>query len=513
MAVLAIAVILGGGAAWGFWSFARIDRVDVNLAEVEAPSKPINVLVVGSDSRAKVTSSDPGAKGMIGKGSPGGQRSDSLMIARIDQKSDRIDLLSIPRDLWVPISGTSKEQRINTAYSRSAQTVVDTIQDNLNIPIHHFVEVDFGGFRSLIDALDGVPMYFSHPVRDKHSGLTIPERGCHVLDGEQGLAFARSRHLEWKDGSKWVSDPSSDYGRMTRQQVLTRAALEKAQTLGLNNVRKLKALVDAAIGSVRLDGKWGASDLISMGRQLSNFDPERLQTHSLPTTGKKTSGGALVEYLNEEEAIPVLDIFRGVTSAPPVTTTTVPPVGPSDVTVDVVNASAPKGEGRRVSYVLSDGGFNISGVGNGTAAQERSTITYGNGQKDLAKLVAGWISPAPKLVEDKSLPVGKVVVSLGSDFEHVAKPENLPASGAHVSPPKGSGSESAGSSASTGSTDGQPSEAAPTATTTTTTTQPGWTPGVAPRGTSLNSSVFYYNYTGYQISEIVDRTAINLNFD
>ncbi len=477
MGVLAIAVILGGGAAWGFWSFARIDRVDVNLADVQAPSKPINILIVGSDSRAKITSSDPGADGMIGKGSPTGQRSDSLMIARVDQQSDRIDLLSIPRDLWVPIAGTSKTQRINTAYSRSAQTVVDTIQDNLGIPIHHFVEVDFSGFRSLIDALDGVPMYFSHPVRDKHSGLAITERGCQVLNGEQGLAFARSRHLEWRNGSRWVSDPSADYGRMTRQQILTRAALDKSQTLGLNNVRKLKALVDAAADSVKLDDKWGAGDLLSFGRRLSSFDPERLQTHSLPTSSHRTSGGAQVEYLDEEAAQPILDIFNGLSKASPVTTTTVPPVAPENVTVEVRNVSAADGEGRRVSYVLSDGGFHISDVGNGTGTLSRSTVAYRKGQKSLAELTASWLSAAPKLVEDSTLPAGKVVVSLGSDFEHISKPEK--ASDAT----SGSGTESVDAGASGGG--GTSSESTTTTSTTTTAPpQPGWTPGVAPEGTT-----------------------------
>ncbi len=475
--VVSVAVIVGGGAAWGLWSFSRIDRVDVDLAGVDAPTTPVNILIVGSDSRSKITSSDPDASGMIGKGSPSGQRSDSLMVARVDRKTDRIDLLSIPRDLWVPIAGTSKTQRINTAYSRSAQTVVDTIQENLGIPIHHFVEVDFSGFRSLIDALDGVPMYFTHPVRDKNSGLTITTPGCHVLNGQQGLAFARSRHLQWHNGKKWVADPSADYGRMTRQQILTRAALDKAQTLGLNNVRKLKSLVDAAVGSVRLDDRWGATDLLAMGRNLSSFDPERLQTHNLPTSSHVTSGGANVEYLEAEAAQPILDIFAGVSTDTTVTTTTVPPAGPEDVTVEVRNVSAATGEGRRVSYVLADGGFHIADVGNGTGTLARSTVTYAKGQKNLAKLTAGWIGPEPKLIEDKNLPAGKVIVSLGSDFAHVSEPE---ASDSKTSGAKGGSGSDAGTAP---GSEGSESTVTTTTTTTAPPPQPGWTPGVAPEGT------------------------------
>ncbi|MHB1139057.1 MAG: LCP family protein, partial [Microthrixaceae bacterium] len=201
--VLAVALVLGGGAAWGLWSFNKITRVDLDLEQVEATTEPINVLVVGSDSRADITEDAPGADGMLGDDAPTGQRSDSLMIARIDPTSDRIDLLSVPRDLWVTIPGKEGEHRINTAYQQSAQTVVDTVQSVLGIPVNHFVEVDFSGFQSLVEALGGVPMYFDHPVRDENSGLDVAAKGCRLLDGFQGLAFARARHLEWHNGSRW----------------------------------------------------------------------------------------------------------------------------------------------------------------------------------------------------------------------------------------------------------------------------------------------------------------------
>ena len=197
--VLLVGVLAGAGAAWGLWSFSKIQRVDLNLAEVESPTEPMNVLVVGSDSRADIEKGDPGAGGMLGKDAPTGQRADSLLIARIDPSSDRIDLLSVPRDLWVPKAGTDSKQRINSAYAQSAQAVVDSVQSSLGIPINHFVEVDFSGFQSLVEAIGGVPMYFDHPVRDGNSGLDIGAKGCHVLDGQNGLAFARSRHLEWNN--------------------------------------------------------------------------------------------------------------------------------------------------------------------------------------------------------------------------------------------------------------------------------------------------------------------------
>ncbi|HYO19559.1 MAG TPA: LCP family protein, partial [Dermatophilaceae bacterium] len=232
---LSVVVIVGlvavAGTAWGLWSFSRLKREDLNLAAASG-DEPRNYLVIGSDSRDGIEKGSAGSGAMLGKDAPPGRRSDSIAIMRIDPSKERVDMLSIPRDLWVPIAGTGDEQRINTAYGTSTQTLVDTIQQDLGIPIHHFVEVDFAGFQDLIDTIGGVPMYFDHPVRDTNSGLRVKAKGCVVLDGYQGLAFARSRHLEWSNGSRWVSDPTGDLGRMTRQQLLARAAMSKVKDLG-----------------------------------------------------------------------------------------------------------------------------------------------------------------------------------------------------------------------------------------------------------------------------------------
>ncbi len=460
--VAVVALILGGGALWGLWSFASLDRVDLDLAD-STPTEPQNILVVGSDSRAEIENGDPGAGGMLGPDAPAGQRADSLMIARIDPDSDRIDLLSVPRDLWVPIAGTGDEQRINSAYSQSAQAVVDTVQTALGVPINHFVEVDFQGFSSLVDSLGGVPMYFSDPVRDRNSGLFVDSAGCRVLNGTEGLAFARARHLEYSDDGTWRSDPTGDLGRMTRQQLLTRAALSKAQTMGLGDVGRLKGLVDAGIGSVRLDSAFGTKDLLDLGGRISDLDPERMQTHALPVLAHRTDGGAAVVLLDEPAAQPVLDLFRGVAVDVPVTTTTTPPPSADEVTVDVLNGGDIEGEARRVSFVLdSDGGFVAGEVDSAEGPVAQTSIEYPEGARAMAELVAGWLSPTAELSERKDLPTATVRVTLGSDFERVAEPESTV------------------SATTTPSAPGDPGT--PSTSTTTVPPEPGWTPGQAPEG-------------------------------
>ncbi len=458
-----VAVVAGAGAAWGLWSFNQLGRRDLNLATAEDEA-PRNFLVIGSDSRAGVDKSAKGSGVMLGKDAPSGQRSDSIAIMRIDPKQERIDMLSIPRDLWLRIAGTDEDQRINTAYARSTQTLVDTIQQDLGIPINHYVEVDLQGFQDLVDAIGGVPMYFPNPVKDNNSGLVVKSKGCVQLDGYMGLAFARSRHLQWSDGVKWHTDPTGDLGRMTRQQLLVRTALGQLKDLGLDDVGSLKGIVDAAVGSVTLDSNMSTGDIIDLGRRFSDFDPANLQTHSLPVVGTTTDGGASVVLLDEPAAGPVLDIFRG-TSTSAVTTTTSPPPSAGDITVDVFNGTQRDGEARRVSFVLTDGGFGTGSVDAAPEAATATVVRYPKGSKAMGELVAAWLGPSPELQEDDGLAPGRVTVTIGDDFDRIAEPD--PSS--TTSAPTGSGESASG--------DG-------TAPATTTTTEPGWTPGSPPEGVS-----------------------------
>ena len=459
-----VVVALLAAVSYGAWSYFRVKRVGGLNLSAAVSEEPQNYLIVGSDSRAGVKKGSPGAGAMLG-GETGGQRSDSISIARIDPGSDRIDMLSIPRDLWVPIGSSDKEQRINTAYAKSTQTLIDTIEKQLDIPINHFVEVDFVGFQNLVAALGGVPMYFDHPVRDRNSGLRIPKSGCSVLDGYQGLAFARSRHLEWSNGKTWVSDPSGDLGRMTRQQLLARAALARTRSMGLNDALKLKGLVDATLDSVTIDKSLGVNDVVGLGKRFSNFDPDRLQTHSIPVEGFRTSGGAAVVSIKATEAAPVLNIFRG-TSKVAVTTTTLPPPKIDQISVDVRNASGRDGQGRRVSYVLGGGGFQIGLVDSATDLESTSVVEYPKGNKAMAEVVAAFISPTPTLRVDKSLPPGRVRLVMGQDFAKVFTPSanDLPTTTTTTAAPAAAGSGSAATSPPT------------------TEAVVGWTPGVAPAG-------------------------------
>lgn len=311
--ILAAFTSFGVAATFGYglYRFRQIERVDVVLASRPPPGEAKNILVVGSDSRESIANSVlPDDAFVEATEATSGQRSDTIMVVRVDPKTESLAVLSFPRDLWLPIAGTDHSQRINTAYANGPQGLVDTIEDNFNIPIHHYVEVNFAGFAGLVDAIGGVPMWFDQPLRDRHSGLVIESAGCHVLDPEMALAYARSRHLEYKTDSGWSSDGTGDLGRITRQQVFLRRALDQVNDLGIGNLMTLNRLLGVAVHNTVIDRDLGLNTLLDLGNRFAHFEGNELQAMSLPVYPFRTSGGAAVLGLVEDEAQVVLEAFR-----------------------------------------------------------------------------------------------------------------------------------------------------------------------------------------------------------
>ena len=103
-------------------------------------------------------------------------------------------MMSIPRDLWVEVADTGEMGRINGAYNRGPANLVQTVKNNLDVPVNHYMEVGFGSFVGLVDAIGGVTINFPNPVFDPGSGLNVTTSGDVTLDGQQALAYARARN-------------------------------------------------------------------------------------------------------------------------------------------------------------------------------------------------------------------------------------------------------------------------------------------------------------------------------
>jgi LCP family protein required for cell wall assembly len=314
MLVLAGAIAAAGTAGTLVAARAAVDTVArvPGVAEVLSPSSPDveNFLLVGSDSRAGADPDSPDAGGIGTEADVSGSRSDTIMVLRRDTHTGVASLLSIPRDLYVEIPGRGRS-RINAAYNDGPAVLVQTVQSALNLPIHHYVEVDFFGFKDLVDSIGGVQMCFEFPVQDVNTGLYIAEPGCYVLDGVQALAYARSRHYEeYRDG-EWHEDGTADIGRTKRQQSFVNIALNTALTKVKTNPFVAGDVLTSGGSAIKLDDEL---DILSSAAALRGAVEDGLETWSLPVRGETVDGAAVLLLADGSDA--VLAYFRGDGPAP-----------------------------------------------------------------------------------------------------------------------------------------------------------------------------------------------------
>jgi LCP family protein required for cell wall assembly len=324
VAMAAMVILAGSGVAFAVYEQSRIRKVDLTkpgragqvggaLSEAK-PGEAFNVLVVGSDSRAFAkTTQDRRQFGAAQQADS--QRSDTMMVVRIDPKSGQAMILSIARDLYVKIDGGGMD-RINTAFADPKNAsksdpgrLIRTIKANFGIPINHYVEVDFEGFRDVVNAIGGVPVYFKYPARDAFSLLDIRQGGCVDLDGNQALAYVRARHLEVMSGRGWEPDGTSDIGRIQRQQDFIRRVLHKAVRDGLTNPVAAVKLINAGAAHLTTDSGFGLNDMRRLATQLRGIGDTGLTTQALTGNPFTASGGADVLKLDPAAAAPVLAAF------------------------------------------------------------------------------------------------------------------------------------------------------------------------------------------------------------
>jgi LCP family protein required for cell wall assembly len=411
--LVVLVVVAGVGYLW--YRYNQIGREDVSLDEALA-NEPQNFLIVGSDTRDVIDESDPDATAFLGE-EPGGRRSDTIMVARVDAQNRTVDLVSFPRDLWVPIAGTGSSERINTAYGASdgPQRLIDTIRQDFDIEINHYVEIDFDSFRGIVDAVDGIPLGFQTPMRDRHSGLYIDVAGCSVLDGDQALAFARARHLEYQDArGRWVDDESADLGRINRQQVFMRRLIDRAasQTNSFD-LKTMNDLLSSTADNLKVDTGLDLGQMVKLARHFKDFTGEQLRSRTLPVYPDTTNGGASVLKLDTIRADPILDVFRGDDAADDV------PL--PDVRLVIENGSGVTGQAGRAEAAFESLGFVVESTGTATTERATTIIRHAPGAGDAARQVAEFLSPGAQLQEDAALAADHLVIVTGDDFEAVVQ--------------------------------------------------------------------------------------------
>ena len=301
----------------------RISYGKTLTAESSSSTESLNFLLIGSDSIANLPEGD-----YLRKASGRSTKqllTDTLIILRLDSAGNSsASALSIPRDLYVPISGYRDSwQKINSiVYFTDKPTLVQTIRDVLGIPINHVVEVDFNGFMRLFETIGGLDVYLEYPLKDRKAQLNIPESGCVTLTPLQALGLVRTRELlayvENFDGwygtspNVWVRvDGTGDFGRQARQQDFLILALQQAFDSGFRNPLKITEIIQEVLGGgfVTLDDRLTPEKAIQVAQQFRNFQPNDLKKYQLPTV-YDFADELSIQRIIESQAEPILEIFR-----------------------------------------------------------------------------------------------------------------------------------------------------------------------------------------------------------
>ncbi|MCX4609288.1 MULTISPECIES: LCP family protein [Streptomyces] len=275
-----------------FWADSKLHR-DVDLSKViDRPDagKGTNYLIVGSDSRAGMSAEE---KKKLHTGSAEGKRTDSMMILHVGGNGDT--LVSLPRDSNVTIPtykgsgsgktfpGTGRQVKLNAAYAEDGPTLlVRTIEYNTGLHIDHYVEIGFAGFANIVDAVGGVEMTLDQGFKDKYSGADF-KAGKQTLNGEQALAFVRTRH----------AFAASDLQRTKNQQKFLSALAHQVATPGtVLNPFKLYPTMGSGLDSLTVDKDMSLWDLGSMFWAMKGVTGGSGKSMNMPISG--STGGNLV---------------------------------------------------------------------------------------------------------------------------------------------------------------------------------------------------------------------------
>ena len=364
--LLVVANLAALGILWavrtgqGVLATADTDSQVSDVLDV-ATGDDLTFLIVGSDSRA-------GLDDLDNFGAVGGQRGDVVMLVRLNQASSTAQMLSIPRDLWVDIPGHSKN-RINAAYAFGGPTLmVETIKQNLDVEVNHYVEIDFVGFAALVDELGGIEIAFPFAARDPKSGLDV-EAGSQTLNGDMALAYARSRkYQEYQNGS-WVSVNASDIGRTARQQDVIRGIL--AELKRPSSITEAGSVASAMAEHMTIDSNLATSSVAALAWGFKGILAGAIDGATLPTAGATKEGKSVV-LISEPEAGAMLANFRAGL-----------PLAEQQLRIQVLNGSGVTGAAGEMSRTLESDGFSVESIGDAdTTGYSQTVIIVPEGSTD-----------------------------------------------------------------------------------------------------------------------------------
>lgn len=356
-------------------------------------SERVNILLIGLDQR-------PDEKGQPTRG-------DTLIVVTVDPKTKSAGMLSIPRDLWVPIPGHG-ENKINTAHffgelDRKGNGPVlakRTVQDLLGVPIHYYVRVDFQGFEKLIDMIGGITLDVERPLKDNEyptenygvQRIYIPT-GIQHMDGRTALQYARSRHAD------------NDYERNRRQQKVLLSA--RQQALQLNLLPKLPGMLSTILQSVQTD--ISPTDLLALAKLTREVDSNSIVSGTIDDTmvNDVNGDGTLLTPRRQDIARLVNEVFFGYRAKQ------------EAAKIEIQNGTGRTGFAASVANQLKSAGYTVVKIGNAESYYKETVIIDYSGKKATVNAIADWLKASAKNVRTVSSPENKndidILIILGED--------------------------------------------------------------------------------------------------
>ncbi|WP_433245871.1 LCP family protein [Actinomadura nitritigenes] len=412
-------VLLGGaGAAWLYHDLVGgIDQkhVDGRLGgnRPKKLNKSLNILLLGSDTRA-------GDNAKYAADGVTGARSDTAVLLHLSPNRDQAVGISFPRDSMVKIpqcekdgGGTVPAQfgMLNSAFSLAGPTCTwKTLESLTGIHIDHFVQVDFSGFKRMVDALGGVEICVDKPVDDPRAELHL-KAGRQTVKGTQALGYVRARYSLGN---------GSDLERIQRQQKFMAAVVDKATSGSvLTDPAKTYKFLKAATRSLTTDDGLDLATMKKLADGLKGMDAGKVRFVTVPVEGYAPDPNRV--QWNQAEARPLFDAIRHDNDLPAAPAKPAPaeqaPPAPGKVGVTVVAAGAPKAMVQRVVEQLGKRGFKVAKRTEKAAPAAESRLVYNPSAEAQASALARDV-PDALLTADGSAPAGGVRLVLGRNGVH-----------------------------------------------------------------------------------------------
>jgi LCP family protein required for cell wall assembly len=366
-----------------------------------APNNAQNFLIVGSDSRGDLKA----GQGVQGSGSTfvTGQRADTVILAHLyGGKSNKAQLVSFPRDsvVEIPEFTNAKTGKVRPAHRAKLNAaifeggpplLVRTIQNLTGVRVDHYLQVDFEGFKAMVNKLGGVDVCLAKAAKEHDSGINL-SAGRHHINGDVALAFVRQRK----------GLPNGDIDRIKRQQQFIGAIIRKVLSAGtLANPFRLNGFLNVATSSLQADEGLDFATLRNLALRMRNVGAGNVVFATIPITDSNAyqRGLGSVVLIDQAKSDALFDAIRrdvppGGNAPKPGTSAPADPliVKPGSIRIHLYNASGINGLARKAAGELSAVGFQTVGTpatrGSGASA---TVIRYGPSKSDSARTVAAAI--------------------------------------------------------------------------------------------------------------------------